>query len=886
MPLWRSDAAVGLAVLLLALGLHLSTGLLGTLERRFYDGAMGFHDARPSDRIAVIAIDDRSVANIGRWPWPREVHAQLLDRLSAAGAKTIAHTAFFFEPQTDRGLNELRALRNRVDGSGASSAPITELSDTARAQIQAFINEAEQRLDADTRLAQSLRQAGNVIVPSLFTLGEPQGRPDAPLPAFARRNALSNPDGFGLPAFRTQQPLAAVGENAVAVAHLNQVIDPDGVVRREPLFIAFDGQAVPSMALAIAAHSLNLTANDMVPVPQGLRLGGLTIPTDAAGLALPRFFPPRDGQPAFVPDAFFDVLSGSIPAAKYADKIVIIGATAAGVGSAFATPVSAALSPAETVAHTTASLLGGHFITEPVWGSLVALGVVLLVALYVVMGVPRLGAAASAWITGALFIGLLGTQFALLSAASLWLQLVLPATLLLIGHGAITTRRFLVTEAGKRDTDRESAETNRMMGLALLGQGQLDMAFDRFRRVPHSPELMQNLQQLALDHERKRQFNKAEAVYAHMADLDPQNADVKRRRVRAHNLSETVILGAATAHPGGSLLLGEAGVEKPMLGRYRLEKELGKGAMGTVYQGRDPKIGRVVAIKTLALGAEFDGAELQEARERFFREAETAGRLQHPHIVTIFDAGEEHDLAYIAMEFLAGKDLLEHTREGQLLAVDAVLRIGEQVALALDYAHRQNVVHRDIKPANIMFDPATQSVKVTDFGIARITDASRTKTGMVLGTPSFMSPEQLAGRRVDGRSDLYSLGVTLFQLLTGRLPLSGDSMAALMYQIANQPAPNVRALRPELPQEVADILDRLLAKSPDARPQTGAELAQALGRAASAAPSAAPHFPTAPVMPPPSAAAAPTNAYDTTAVLPLGTTEDASATQRPAADPR
>jgi eukaryotic-like serine/threonine-protein kinase len=252
--------------------------------------------------------------------------------------------------------------------------------------------------------------------------------------------------------------------------------------------------------------------------------------------------------------------------------------------------------------------------------------------------------------------------------------------------------------------------------------------------------------------------------------------------------------------------------------------------MGVVYQGRDPKIGRTVAIKTLALSAEFEGSELVDVRERFFREAETAGRLQHPNIVTIFDAGEEHDLAYIAMEFLPGRDLVEYSRPGNLLPVATVLSIGEQVALALEHAHRQQVVHRDIKPANVMFEVATQSVKVTDFGIARITGSSKTKTGMVLGTPSFMSPEQLAGLHVDGRSDLYSLGVMLFQLLTGTLPLKGDSMAALMYQIANQPAPSVRSLRPELSQALADVLERTLAKSPGDRFQTGAELAVQLRR--------------------------------------------------------
>jgi serine/threonine-protein kinase len=515
------------------------------------------------------------------------------------------------------------------------------------------------------------------------------------------------------------------------------------------------------------------------------------------------------------------------------------------------------MSPAAIVAHTTSSILNGHFIAQPAWASLAALGLLLLVAAYVVAVLPRLSAATGAWITGLAFLAMLGLEYGLLSSVSLWLPAVLPAAALLAGHLALTTRRFLVTEAGKVRSDAESAETNRMMGLALQGQGQLDMAFDRFRRVPGSPELVDNLKHLALDFERKRQFNKAQAVYEHLARLGEPDAEVQQRLSRARKLSETVMLGGGASHPGGTLLLTGGDVEKPMLGRYEVEKELGKGAMGVVYQGRDPKIGRVVAIKTLALSNEFEGQELQEARERFFREAETAGRLQHPHIVTIFDAGEDHDLAFIAMEFLRGRDLVEHTRPDRLLPVATVIAIGEQVARALDYAHQRQVVHRDIKPANIMFDPDTRTVKVTDFGIARITDASRTKTGMVLGTPSFMSPEQLAGQKVDGSSDLYSLGVTLFQLLTGTLPLRGDSMAALMYQIANQPAPDPRSLRPELPSALADILARALAKSPKERFASGKAMADALQGMASVLPAE---------MPPPPAAADATTAYETTQI--------------------
>jgi len=277
-----------------------------------------------------------------------------------------------------------------------------------------------------------------------------------------------------------------------------------------------------------------------------------------------------------------------------------------------------------------------------------------------------------------------------------------------------------------------------------------------------------------------------------------------------------------------------AALEHKTLGRYRVDRQLGRGAMGAVYLGHDPKIGRQVAIKTMALSAEFDGAELTEARSRFFREAETAGRLQHRDIVTIFDAGEDQDLAYIAMEYLKGHDLQRHTKAASLLPVPTVLQLVARVAEALAYAHSQGVVHRDIKPANVMIDPSDDSVKVTDFGIARITDSSRTRTGMVLGTPSYMSPEQMAGRRVDGRSDFYSLGVMLFQLLVGRLPHAAESMAKLMYQIANDTAPDIRTLRPDLPESLANIVALALEKRPEVRYADGRHFAEDLRTVAAA----------------------------------------------------
>jgi len=250
--------------------------------------------------------------------------------------------------------------------------------------------------------------------------------------------------------------------------------------------------------------------------------------------------------------------------------------------------------------------------------------------------------------------------------------------------------------------------------------------------------------------------------------------------------------------------------------------------MGIVYLGRDTAINRSVAIKAIPLASEFSDAELVEARARFFREAETAGRLNHPNIVTIYDVGEERGLAYIAMEYLKGRHLSDFAAANSLLEPRKVLDVIGRTAEALGFAHKQQVVHRDIKPANLMYDPSTDVLKITDFGIARLSGAGSTRTGIVLGTPSFMSPEQLEGRNVTGHSDLFSLGVSLFQLLTGQLPFTADSMTGLMQQIAEAPHPPLRAFRPDLPACVENVVDRALAKNPDARFDSGAQMAAAL----------------------------------------------------------
>jgi len=325
------------------------------------------------------------------------------------------------------------------------------------------------------------------------------------------------------------------------------------------------------------------------------------------------------------------------------------------------------------------------------------------------------------------------------------------------------------------------------------------------------------------------------AIGAPRASLRPAGAASAPTAPQAESTVALVLggTGLAVATGGAASALPAAGRDRDaptirQLGRYRLEREIGRGAMGVVYLGRDMAINRLVAIKAIPLASEFSDSELRDARLRFFREAETAGRLNHPNIVTIYDVGEEGGLAYIAMEYLKGSHLSDFAASDRLLEPRKILELIGRTADALGFAHKQQVVHRDIKPANLMYDSVADILKITDFGIARIAGAGSTRTGIVLGTPSFMSPEQLEGRIVTGHSDLFSLGVSLFQLLTGRLPFTADSMTGLMQQIAEAPHPPLRALRPDLPACVETVIDRALAKDPGSRFDTGAQMAAAL----------------------------------------------------------
>jgi serine/threonine-protein kinase len=605
---WKSDWFFGVvvSVFMLILG---NGELLQGLERKAYDMGVAATARAPSDKVAVIAIDKPSLDNIGRWPWSREIMADMVDKLAAAKAKVIATTVFYSEPQRDQGLAYINKLietcgvtlpsvvavaappaavpvaATATPGAASAAAPIADepaapapvAAPSSCPQIEAILLEADQKLNTDRRLADAFAKAGNVALPMLFVLGEPRGRPDKDLPDSVKKNAVKLSGAADAPPYPTLgvdasviEPLAKV---ATAIGHLNVTPDVDGAIRTEPLVLSYFDQAYPSLSLLVAARSHNLTVADIqVSAGSSVKLGKLKIGTDADTRMLTFYYKDRDGGSAFPVDSFFDVKSGKIPYEKYRDKIVLIGPTSSSVGSVFVTPISTSMPAVLMQAHAVSSLLSEHFFVAPTWGFWVEKLIFLLIAAYLIALLPRIKAGMAAGITVGLLVALIAIHFALMTTQLMWLQLMIPAALLLVGHLLLTVKRFVVTERGKEKSDADSAESNRMLGLAFQGQGQLDMAFDKFRKCPMDGPLMENMYNLALDFERKRQFNKAEAAFRYIFDFDPKFRDIESRVNRAKQLSETVILGGGGGSRSNASLIDTAGnVEKPMLGRYEIE---------------------------------------------------------------------------------------------------------------------------------------------------------------------------------------------------------------------------------------------------------------------------------------------------------------------------
>lgn len=720
---WQQGWLAAWCAIALVWAIDAATGALAPLQRHLTEWTTEAVPLPAAPEVVLVNIDDASLAAFGPWPWPREMHARLIDRLTEANAGAVAYSLPWLGPEPREALNQINRLAQAV----AADPQLAE-----HAQLNGWVQQSQVLLDGDSRLAQSLAQNQRTAL------------------AVAARSAA----GGGW-------PLAALVSASAGVGHVALGSEEDGVTRTLTLMEQRGDRRLPALPLAAVALWKHRSLADLQWERAGLGARRAVFdkwrwPVDSEGQLHPLWVSEQT-TPWIQRWSAADLLAGRQPPQGLAGRLVVVGLQVADPATGSHLTPRSALSTGEVQAQVAAALIHDHLIARPPWSALAPSLLVLGLSLYLMIALPRLRPATGAAATGLLSLLMLTAAFLCMAALKTEVPVVLPLTALWAGHAAmLLARRFSAGSAHQAE---------RLISSATLPAGPPPFA----------------------------------------QQTTPRTAEP---------------LDLGTTRP----------LQGPTVGAFQLQYEIGRGAMGRVYRAVQSDTGRVVAVKTLALAREFNGFALQEAKQRFQREALAASRLQHPDIVRILDTGDNQGQVWIAMELLSGHDLVRHTSDGNLLPVPTVLEICARIAAALAHAHTHGVVHRDIKPANVMVElpehgGAKLSVTVMDFGIARITDAARTRTGLVLGSPSYMSPEHLAGRSVDGRSDLYSLGVLMFQMLTGQLPFQGSTVAELMHAVANLPAPDVRTLRPRLPEAVSNIVTLALEKRPELRYGDGQQLA-------------------------------------------------------------
>ncbi len=826
------------AVCLLLMIAILAAMLLGfrpllLLEYKAYDLMSGLRNRTAGTPVVMVTIDDRSLQQVGDWPWPRSYMAKIINILSKNGAHTLGISVLYRSRELNAGSVEIQDLRETLRQKPPSKQIQTlEKIDGLLAQMQG-------RLDHDAQLISAVRSARNVVLPLRFMLQDSDANTPAPLSGWLKMNSIQlspKPVEQNLPvkaaAFllngrsskpirvsEVQQPFLELSKKSGALGHLNLTADPDNKIRRIPLLISFQDREFLSLALQVALKYYGVHMRNVREQPSGLKIRQLSIPTIGPHHMLIDF----SGQAANIQKiSAIDVLEGKIENRQFRNRVVLLGLTADAYALRYQIPRYGLASEIEITACAVENMINRNHIARPAWFRVLEILVLLYFGFFLLVVIPKVPPRTGMLIF-ALFLTIwMGVAILLFVTSDQWLRSITPALFAVAGFAFTGWSR--ISDA-KKD---ESVELNKSLGLSLQSQGMLDMAFEKFLKCPTNEKSVKALlYNLGLDFERKRMFNKALAVYHHILKAGAYK-DIKRRIKHLKKIEQTVALPVGQ-HKKDTPLIWADSTTKPTLGRYEIIKELGHGAMGTVYLGRDPSINREVAIKTLSY-SDVEAQQLNDVKEQFFREAEAAGKLSHPNIVTIFDVGEDHDMAYIAMELLKGKELTHFCQKNSLLPIDGVMGAGLSVAEALAYAHAQGVVHRDIKPANIIMLENDQ-IKVADFGIARVMSSStKTETGVIFGTPNYMSPEQVSGKKVDGRSDLFSLGIVLYEMLSAEKPFKGENITALLYAITHNNYEPLSKVASQIPKCCVNLIDKLLRKGVSKRYQSATHVIKDINR--------------------------------------------------------
>jgi CHASE2 domain-containing sensor protein len=818
----HSRAGPGMLLIILVGLMWLAGDRLLFLESTYYDFLQRQQATPGSERILL--VDTTSQTTDGAL-WDANFIAPLIGALKTAGADLIVPIEA--PPSLARlpGIEQLTALAELETRARHGENNTDDGAATLSSQLAGI----RKRYADQATIASTVESAGNVV---LAMSDSPPARGEAASADYCQQYTIAPTEAeIARPSVRETTSALTLPEKLCAGAanagHGQYWPDSDGVVRRTHLLVKSGDRIFPALSLAATqanqAPDGQLNKDLEVHSANSLEIVNRQIGTGPGFTSLLRFYQSASGEDAFPKVSADDLLSGIAPKNLFRNRIVLIGDLETDSISGYRTPYGNNIPGILLVATAISNLLQMDFVSRPYWLASAELAILVVLGIAILFSAPSMSNHRAVTIIGILVVLLLSTEAYLLIAHGVWVQLVTATLFVVLGFSSVHAMSKL-----RHEPSAAGPAAARPSNAALDNQDQLDLAFSVLRQQQPTEETKKRLYGIAMTHGKLKEYSKAERVLIYLQAIDPnyRDVDVKLKKLSGarkspRNDMEDTIKAASEASP-------EMSGSRMSMGRYRLDSVLGRGAMATVYLGTDPNINRKVAIKTIALAEEFSDADLEAAKIQFRREAESAGRLNHPNIIAIYDTGEDKNVAYLAMEYFEGKPLNYYAQSANLLPPKWVLELTARAADALHYAHGQGVVHRDIKPANIIYDAATDVLKITDFGIARLTDTSRTKTGIILGTPSYMSPEQLSASAITGKSDLYSLGVTMYQLLTGTTPFRSDSIPKLMDKIVNEKHRAVSSLRDDIPLSVDVVLDQAMAKNPDDRYPNGRAMGLAL----------------------------------------------------------
>jgi len=655
-------------------------------------------------------------------------------------------------------------------------------------------NPYEDSLGYTDSLAKQIKLAGNVILPFRYSAGNYSAE-GFTLPEYIRSNAFVNFDNvskfeeFPSPkANNIYLPTSSLAKAASYLGFAGVSFDPDRHVRSSPMIITYAGEYLPSASFVIAQEYFGVYRDKIkVDVGKTITLGPRIIPIDNESRMNINF---NGKTGVFKTVSAQDIYTDTIGKREFSGKIVIVAYTAAGSVDIYSTPVYQAMHVVEITANTVENIIHNHFLQDFHDSHLINLIIIFAVGILSAIILPRISLLYRI-ITLVIFIFVIANvSFVLFTNFDIVTQMFYPIIMILFFIiGAPAMKSLSEMEAAKSENDEVDYEAL-ITGTPIAGiaAGALKTASN----AAHPTNQRQSTRQ--------------------------QSGSVQMTQPVNQSAIQTMPIAASSPGlPSGTNTFG----------RYEVIEPIGQGAMGTVYKGLDPAIDRPVALKTIRLDNIIDSNEMNELKERLSREAKAAGSLSHPNIVTIYDVGEEQSLQYIAMEFLDGKTLEALLASGYQWDYKTLCKIMIQISEALDFAHERGIIHRDIKPANMML-LNDDRIKVMDFGIARLAQSNITQSGVALGTPNYISPEQLKGQSIDRRSDIFSLGVVLYEMLTNQKPFKGNTISALIYSILHTTPPPPSEINIDVPRIFDKITAKALAKDPDLRFQTAREMANIL----------------------------------------------------------